>query len=99
MRLRRRSASPHSMQHLYELPLAARKRLSWCWPFAGANPWIMLDEPTVGQDRATRESLAQHMALMCARGYGVMFVTHDDDFAALLPHRVLKVANRTLSLS
>ncbi len=85
--------------HLYEMPLAARKRLSWCWPFAGVNPWIMLDEPTVGQDRATRESLAQHMALMCARGYGVMFVTHDDAFAALLPHRVLKVADLTLSLS
>jgi cobalt/nickel transport system ATP-binding protein len=85
--------------HLYELPLAARKRLSWCWPFAGVHPWVMLDEPTVGQDRATRESLAQHMALMCARGYGVMFVTHDDEFAALLPHRVLKIADRTLSLS
>jgi ABC-type nitrate/sulfonate/bicarbonate transport system ATPase subunit len=84
--------------HLYELPLAARKRASWCWPFAGVHPWVMLDEPTVGQDRATRECLAQHMALMCARGYGVMFVTHDDEFAALLPHRVLKVADRTLNL-
>src|SRR2546421_12500496 len=24
-------------QHLYELPLAARKRLSWLWPFSGAK--------------------------------------------------------------
>src|SRR5437762_8345164 len=29
-------------QHLYELPLVARKRLSWLWPFAGAMPWVML---------------------------------------------------------
>lgn len=85
--------------HLYELPLAARKRLSWTWPFAGVHPWVMLDEPTVGQDRATRENLAQYMTLMCARGYGVMFVTHDDEFAAQLPHRVLTVADRALRLT
>ena len=84
--------------HLYELPLAARKRLSWSWPFAGVHPWIMLDEPTVGQDRATRDALARHMALLCTRGYGVLFVTHDDGFAAQLPHRVLTVADRALRL-
>jgi len=85
--------------HLYELPLAARKRLSWSWPFVGVHPWIMLDEPTVGQDRATRDALAKHMALLCARGYGVMFVTHDDNFAAQLPHHVLTVADRALRLA
>jgi len=84
--------------HLYELPLAARKRLSWSWPFAGVHPWILLDEPTVGQDRATRESLARHLTLMCEQGYGVLFVTHDDEFAASLPHRVLLVANRAITL-
>ena len=46
-------------QHLYELPLAARKRLSWLWPLAGAMPWVMLDEPTLGQDRATCEAFAR----------------------------------------
>jgi len=24
-------------------------------------------------------------------GYGVLFVTHDDDFAARIPHRVLAI--------
>jgi len=85
--------------HLYELPLAARKRLSWSWPFAGVHPWIMLDEPTVGQDSATRDALANHLTVLCARGYGVMFVTHDDDFAARLPHGVLTVADCTLRLA
>jgi energy-coupling factor transporter ATP-binding protein EcfA2 len=85
--------------HLYELPLAARKRLSWTWPFAGVHPWIMLDEPTVGQDSATREALADHITVLCARGYGVMFVTHDSEFADRLPHRVLTVADRMLRLA
>ena len=80
-------------QHLYELPLAARKRVSWLWPFAGAQPWIVLDEPTVGQDTETRESLARLLARMCNAGYGILFVTHDADFAAALPHRVLRLEN------
>src|SRR5262249_61140152 len=44
--------------HLYELPLAARKRLSWLWPFSGAMPWILLDEPTIGKGAHTRAALA-----------------------------------------
>ena len=84
-------------QHLYELPLAARKRVSWLWPLIGAHPWVMLDEPTIGQDNPTRESLAHLLQHMCASGHGVIFVTHDDDFAALLPHRRLHIENCRIS--
>jgi energy-coupling factor transporter ATP-binding protein EcfA2 len=74
-------------QHLYELPLVARKRLSWLWPLTGTMPWIMLDEPSVGQDRATRSALAAAISRLAALGHGVVFVTHDDAFAAGIPHR------------
>ena len=80
-------------QHLYELPLAARKRLSWLWPLAGALPWAVLDEPTIGQDAATRMQLAAAIARVTALGYGVIFVTHDDDFAVRVPHRVLEIGD------
>ena len=66
-------------QHLYELPLVARKRLSWLWAFSGVMPWAMLDEPTLGQDRATRAALADAIARLSHSGYGVVFITHDDD--------------------
>jgi len=78
-------------QHLYELPLVARKRASWLWPLAGALPWIMLDEPTVGQDRATRDALAATIGRLAALGYGVLFITHDDAFAAAVPHREVRL--------
>jgi energy-coupling factor transport system ATP-binding protein len=84
-------------QHLYELPIAARKRISWLWPFAGAHPWIMLDEPTIGQDGETWRALARTLERLCQAGYGVMFVTHDDDFAAAVPHRVLRIENKRIS--
>jgi ABC-type Mn2+/Zn2+ transport system ATPase subunit len=78
---------------LYELPLAARKRLSWLWPLAGALPWAMLDEPSLGQDLATRTQLAAAIAQLTTLGYGVLFVTHDDDFAARIPHQVLAIGD------
>ena len=82
-------ASPE--QHLYELPLVARKRASWLWPLAGALPWLMLDEPTVGQDRATRTALAGTIGRLAGLGYGVMFITHDDEFAAAIAHREVRL--------
>ncbi len=78
-------------QHLYELPLVARKRLSWIWPLVGAMPWIMLDEPSVGQDRVTRTALAAAISRLAALGHGVVFVTHDDDFAGSIAHRPIRL--------
>ena len=88
------SASRSLDQHLYELPLVARKRASWLWPLAGALPWIMLDEPTVGQDRATRDALAAAIGRLAALGYGVLFITHDDEFAAGIAHREVRLEVR-----
>jgi energy-coupling factor transporter ATP-binding protein EcfA2 len=84
-------------QHLYELPLVARKRLSWLWPFSGALPWIMLDEPTLGQDRAMRAALAAAVNRLAGRGHGVLFITHDDAFAGAIAHRALRLADATVS--
>jgi energy-coupling factor transport system ATP-binding protein len=95
--LARALGMPSLDQHLYELPLAARKRVSWLWPFAGAHPWLMLDEPTIGQDHATRRQLATLLGYMGARGYGTIFVTHDDEFADMLPHRRLHISNGSIS--
>ena len=83
--------------HLYELPLAARKRLSWLWPLSGTLPWIMLDEPTVGQDEATRAALATAVARLCAHGHGVMFITHDEEFTRLIDHQSLRLEHGSIA--
>jgi ABC-type Mn2+/Zn2+ transport system ATPase subunit len=85
----------HSLDaRLYELPLAARKRLSWLWPLSGALPWVMFDEPSIGQDLATRAQLAEAIGRLTTLGYGVLFVTHDDDFASRIPHHVLAIGEK-----
>ncbi|HMK81451.1 MAG TPA: ATP-binding cassette domain-containing protein [Xanthobacteraceae bacterium] len=83
-------------QHLYELPLVARKRLSWLWPLSGALPWIMFDEPTIGQDRAACAALAATVTRLAALGHGVLFITHDDDFAATIAHTRLQLADAAI---
>jgi energy-coupling factor transporter ATP-binding protein EcfA2 len=83
--------------HLYELPLAARKRLSWLWPLSGALPWVMFDEPTVGQDAATRAALAAAITRLCALGHGVMLITHDEEFAGLFAHRALRIEGGSIA--
>ena len=59
-------------------------------------PWIMLDEPTIGQDAATRAALAEAIGRLAALGHGVVFITHDDDFAALIAHRPLQLAHESV---
>jgi ABC-type sulfate/molybdate transport systems ATPase subunit len=90
---------PSLDQHLYELPLTARKRLSWLWPLSGALPWIMLDEPTIGQDGAMRAALGRTIDRLAKLGHGVVFITHDDGFAGAIGHRVLRVAEGTVETS
>ena len=89
---------PSLDQHLYELPLVARKRLSWLWPLSGALPWIMLDEPTIGQDRAMRAALGRTIDRLAALGHGVVFITHDDAFAATVPHRTVRLAGQAIAV-
>jgi energy-coupling factor transporter ATP-binding protein EcfA2 len=71
--------------------------LSWLWAFSGVMPWAMLDEPTLGQDRATRAALADAIARLSQSGYGVVFITHDDDFAAHIAHRPLRIADGVMT--
>jgi DNA repair exonuclease SbcCD ATPase subunit len=59
-------------------------------------PWVMFDEPTVGQDRATRAALASAVNHLASKGHGVLFITHDDEFASAIPHRALRLAAGTV---
>lgn len=87
-----------TQNHLLDLPKAVRKRLSWLWPLSGVLPWIALDEPTLGQDRDTTRGLARTLAHFVAQGIGLLFVTHDDEFAELLPHETLAFGNHMVTI-
>jgi energy-coupling factor transporter ATP-binding protein EcfA2 len=79
----------NSEYHLLDLPKALRKRLSWLWPLGGHLPWLAFDEPTIGQDQDAVRQLANVLNQLIRKGYGVIFITHNDNFAKLIDHKEL----------
>jgi energy-coupling factor transport system ATP-binding protein len=54
---------------------------------------IALDEPTRGLDYSAKRRLAQHLRELSERGHAVIVATHDVEFAAVLFHRVIVLAD------
>jgi ABC-type Mn2+/Zn2+ transport system ATPase subunit len=50
---------------------------------------LVLDEPTLGQDRRTAVELLELLAALRDSGCAIAFVTHDRDFATALADRTL----------
>ncbi len=71
--------------HLLDFPRVLRKRLSWIWPLSGRLPWLVFDEPTLGQDDATVTRLTSLLGHYVALGYGVLYVSHDRRLSRGLP--------------
>jgi energy-coupling factor transporter ATP-binding protein EcfA2 len=69
---------PTAGSHLLDYPRAFRKRLSLVWPLLGALPWLAFDEPTLGQDDDAVLRIGQCIQEMIERGYGIIFVSHDE---------------------
>jgi ABC-type multidrug transport system ATPase subunit len=64
-------------EHVLDFPRVLRKRLSWIWPLSGCLPWLVFDEPTLGQDDSTVTRLISLLRFYVKLGYGVLYVSHD----------------------
>jgi energy-coupling factor transporter ATP-binding protein EcfA2 len=65
-----------------ELPFVLKKRLGLALSAASGKPWLVLDEPTLGQDAVFCTHLAQLMTSLLAAGIGVILISHHDEFKA-----------------
>jgi ABC-type multidrug transport system ATPase subunit len=66
------------------LPFPVRKRVSLAATIAGAQPWLFLDEPTLGSDAAAIAALARMIQILASKGHGVIVVSHSQTFRRLL---------------
>jgi len=66
--------------HPHDLGLSERKWVAIASALAGEPQVVVLDEPTLGQDYASRERLRGVVAALAAEGRTVLVVTHDMDF-------------------
>ncbi len=76
--------------HPHDLPFVLRKRVALAATFACGTPWIILDEPTLGQDDATLLELVSLIQRTAATGVGFIVISHSETFIKMLqPKRLL----------
>ncbi|MCA1554215.1 MAG: energy-coupling factor ABC transporter ATP-binding protein, partial [Chloroflexi bacterium] len=80
----------------FRLSEGEKKRVTLASVLALRPRLIALDEPTVGQDEATRHALLQILRALNARGHTLLIATHDLELADALAPRWLVLANGEL---
>jgi energy-coupling factor transport system ATP-binding protein len=73
------------------LSVGERQRVAIGSVLAMATPIVVLDEPTLGLDRARKESLATLLRGLARDGRTVLVVTHDRGFAESCADRVITI--------
>jgi energy-coupling factor transporter ATP-binding protein EcfA2 len=73
------------------LPFPVRKRVSLAAVIACNQPWLFLDEPTLGADAATITSLAAIIMALADKGHGVIVVSHSSRFRQSLKGEFLNL--------
>lgn len=68
-----------------DLPFAFKKRLGIALSVLFGKPWLILDEPTLGQDQDYRSTLVDFINIIVERGAGVVLVSHDASFRSAFP--------------
>jgi energy-coupling factor transporter ATP-binding protein EcfA2 len=62
--------------HPLDISYSLRKRLALAATFAMQRPWLILDEPSLGQDRVTTEAICALCRAYVARGAGIIVISH-----------------------
>jgi energy-coupling factor transport system ATP-binding protein len=68
-------------QHPFDLPFALRKRLAVALILHSSAPWLIFDEPAIGQDQNSRGAIGKALRKLAVAGHGVILISHDAEFA------------------
>ncbi|HJB69029.1 MAG TPA: energy-coupling factor ABC transporter ATP-binding protein [Candidatus Fournierella excrementigallinarum] len=82
----------------YDIPLPLRKFLTIAAVIATQPRYIVLDEPTAGQDSRGNAILRQIIGEMTGQGVAVVTISHDMDFVADNFDRVVAMAHKNVVL-
>jgi energy-coupling factor transport system ATP-binding protein len=81
--------------HPLDLPFVYRKRVALAATFAMVRPWLILDEPTLGQDDETSETIRQMIGALADQGCGILVISHSVGFRERLGgHRLVLKGGR-----
>jgi energy-coupling factor transport system ATP-binding protein len=77
--------------HPFDLPFSVRKRVALAACLAPGKPWIILDEPTLGQDSLSIKAIAEIVKERANAGVGFIIITHSRDFHSMIAHTTLDI--------
>lgn len=75
--------------HPFDLPFVLRKRLALTLILHTSAPWLIFDEPTLGQDEQSRMVLSSAFRKLAESGYGIILVSHNEMFANLVADKTI----------
>lgn len=71
-------------EHPLDLPFVLRKRVALASTLVTGTPWVIVDEPTLGQDDQSVHAIASQLSSLAANGVGVIVISHSSYFASLV---------------
>lgn len=80
----------------YDLPFPVRKFVTIAAVIVSKPKYIILDEPTAGQDKHGLEILSKMIDRLQKDGVTVLTITHDMEFAVNNFHRVIAMAHKNI---
>jgi energy-coupling factor transport system ATP-binding protein len=84
-------------EHPLDLPFVVRKRIALAASLAVGTPWVVLDEPTLGQDESSSIAIATIIQKLLSVGTGVVVITHSDWFRELIAGDLLWLRDGVLA--
>jgi energy-coupling factor transport system ATP-binding protein len=83
-------------EHPLDLPFVLRKRVALAATTAMGRPWLILDEPTLGQDDVSSEALVQGFLHLVKQGTGIIVISHSESFKKRIAGIRLSLEHGTL---
>jgi energy-coupling factor transport system ATP-binding protein len=87
---------PYIDIHPFDIPLPIRKFLTVAVVLAVDPDYVILDEPTAGQDNWGRNQLKIVMDYLQAKGKAIITISHDMEFVAENFNRVIVMAHKNI---
>jgi energy-coupling factor transport system ATP-binding protein len=83
--------------HPFDLPFSVRKRIALAACLAPGKPWIVLDEPTLGQDDQSMRAIAEIVRVRANAGVGFIVISHSMLFHDIIGGEKLIIENNKIA--
>ncbi|HEX8901768.1 ATP-binding cassette domain-containing protein [Vitreimonas sp.] len=87
---------PFATTEPFDLPFVALKRLTMAAALLGGAPWLYFDEPALTADENSRQALRDLFSRLCRAGFGLVVVSHGEEFDGLTEAFPLTIAEGKL---